>query len=421
MTVPNDGGFIMKNKKIRIQSFVQNDVLPKIKRICDCFTKSNEKRKNIAIAVGVLVAVGLGALITSNYILPSYHYSAAKKAIQSREFLEAYSHLNQCRGYKQADLLLEDFVVFHGKETSDGDVETERKFEYDKKGNLTKVYQYDSKGNLSDEKEYKYEYDEEKRVAQMSVYFLNSDSDLVLDFKNKYDYDDDGKLSTITTYYNESEDDGNGKTVRTYNKKGDVSSIIHYEKGDVVSEKSVYHKNGKLKEQISGDTIITYNKKGGLIDYKDDSDFKFKRNILTGSSDIYFYGDNNNVMTEWHFDKDGNMTEEMFYNENENVINRYVYKYDNKQLKVKKGYNEEKKLSQKQEYNEFGNPTSVWFKDSQMIYKYKYDKYGVLVKETMKWEKIRNIDTSSEKTEKGTSTYKYADTVLLYLPGYNNY
>ena len=158
----------------------------KAKKFSIFLSKHRKKFKIAGITVVTLIILGIGASIAKEYILPIYHYSVAQKSIKEQEYLDAYSHLNKCIGYKDSSMLLDDFDVYY--ETVN---ETKREFKYDAQGNLTHVYSSDSDGTLILEYEYQYEYNKNGNITNMAYYY-HEDGERTLSYEIEYEYNKNG-------------------------------------------------------------------------------------------------------------------------------------------------------------------------------------------------------------------------------------
>lgn len=78
------------------------------------FFKAHKKAFSIAFA-SIVLAIGL-FFVTTEYFIPSYHYSKAVELIDEENYTEAYTHLRKCHGFKDSVILLKHFVVVSEKE-----------------------------------------------------------------------------------------------------------------------------------------------------------------------------------------------------------------------------------------------------------------------------------------------------------------
>lgn len=175
--------------------------------------------KAIAIALSCFAVLFAAVYVVRNVIVPSIVYNDAVELIGQEKYLEAYYRLHKCRGYKDTEDVLNNFILVYEKSTytfSDGKTSV-TDYIYDEEGRCTSEKTLNSSGSISS---FEYQYDEAgnllKEIENMSdgrvfitefIYgnygcIKEEHSSLHQDYKytTEYEYDDGGRcIKEITT------------------------------------------------------------------------------------------------------------------------------------------------------------------------------------------------------------------------------
>lgn len=166
-------------------------------------------------------------------------------------------------------------------------------YEYDDKGEMTKIESYNSDGEL--DWGYKYEYDDGKKIKGKRY---NSDGELELLFK--YDYNSDGEMTKE----------------ENYDSDGELEGVSKFEYIDDEEMIKLYNSDGKLEG------VVKYNGKGQRLkqeNYNSDGEFE-----LTYTCE---YSDDGKVLKQKFYDSYGELQQ----------VDKYEYpKFDNEDNWIEK-------------------------------------------------------------------------------------
>lgn len=376
---------------------------------------SRHKKGLIASTISLVLVVAL-VLSTIFLFIPGFHYYRALSLIEDGAYTAAYSHLDTCRGFKDTDILLNDFEVHYQKVktttyTKTGKVEdtsTDRN-EY--------LYKYDDNHKLEylikeDAWRYEFTYDDNGRKISEVAY----DSENRVDTRYDYKYNKDGKLIY------ELRDYGSYKYEYNLDGKGNLISALDYEEGEVV-ERTEYKRNSKgleisritydandniiskLENKFDGDDLVSgveYDENGKVVkkySYECDSEGVISRICYDKDGDIEY---------EYHYYSNGNIERYVFCEDGK--ISEEVEFYENGKRKLGVLYDEKGKIMNKYEYDDRGNVTlNQWYneEDDEMnitTYEYEYHNDGSYIEK--QYDEDGNLTAKTE----------YSDPVIIYDP-----
>lgn len=256
----------------------------------------------------------------------------------------------------------------------------EYEYEYDDRGNLSKLSWYDAKGLLCYDK---YTYDDENRMIKSKRIYSKSDSEHI----KEYEYDKSGNVvkvediswdgEQVIIYKYEYDKSGNVVMVEQEDEKGDLESTTKYEYEDsnlcriesrtyVDSELSIatteWDSQGKLQKEVyespwdKGDIEYEYDTKGNII-----KEVSIREEGINAAWHVKHVTERE---YEYEYDEQGNMTkceveelEENIYDSRENDTfpadweYEYEYEYDSKGNVVSKTEYWDGEKNGKYEYN----------------------------------------------------------------------
>ena len=358
----------------------------------------------IAIVATVLV-LGIAAAIAVPRIKLGMRYKDAKELIASGDYAEAYALLQECKGYKDSEELLKNFVFLLSDEITTSPFTAHYQYKYDEKGNqiakyciedgeptLLSTYEYDENGNKiraksKDEVVHEWEYD--KNGVMIQEISFNYDNT-----KTKTQYNSKGNKTLVLL------SDANNKML-------EQTEYTYDEKGNCIQETFSYYANGPQCDI----TIYEYDDQGNLTAKIEDG-FNVHKYEYNEKGQLTAEIAGSVKIRECEYNEKGQLTAEKSYlSDGENPENKPYhltkYEYDKKgQLIVRQHYRNTKSTSYQDKpldkwecaYDENGNQILIKVNNS-VSSEWEYDENGNLLR----------------SFERGITTeYKY--DYILYLP-----
>lgn len=338
--IPATGHKLIKSEKSQTKKGVQEYFCQNCGQTVK--TKTGfRKFKKLIIAVSLLLVLCILAAIFIPVLAPYYHYTMAKRMINKGKDEKAYSHLVDCKEYKDSEELLKHFLIIYGTQkyyidgeldekitfeytpdtytvnytyyNKDGKVTSRGESKYSETGNYLGSISYNTNGKKTGKSEYTY--DKNGNETSYSQY----DSNGTMEYKYEYTYDKDGNKTSETRY--ESDRTIAWKYKYTYNKDGNLTDETHYNSNGAISwtYKYAYNKNGNVE------SVTTYYP-SGAVSWKTEYTYDKNDNLISTidcNADGEFVG-----KTKYTYDKDGNKTSETHYDSDETFVWKYEYTYN---------------------------------------------------------------------------------------------
>jgi len=378
------------------------------------------QKKKIKITVILIVILAVLAILAfgtiyllNNYIIPNMRYKDAKKAIEEKNYTEAYNILSDINNHEKAEKLLEKFE-YKLLSIKDSDGNPYELYEYDADGNCIVLKKFVYESGATKEEKHTYEYDDEgNKIKDIYMVLLNGKETS----KNttKFEYDPYGNCIL--------EKDSVGKTEYAYNENGDIISetftglkyntitIYRYENGLLKSKCSYtddIYLDDYLVEYFYNDAELLIKKQEAYYDYYGSGTLSntFKYN----DEGLLIEEDDDSAVYTYKYNKEGNCTEEICQQKNtsESVITKFNYD-ESGRITTKKIINNNNTVNLSYEYKIFYNPE----KDLNDV----DDKPDSTTDNNKPFSETEILEIYSPKIEEYRSAYKLSyDKFLMQYP-----
>ena len=284
----------------------------------------------------------------AEYDAKAEKYRQALTAIESGDHKTAYALLNEVKGYKDSDTLLQDFIFLPTKGTTstlvyDENGSVEIAAHYDEGDSTTYVCRFDDNGNLIEE--------DSIAVGGTNTYFYDDNGRLIREVYSSegtrtitYTYDDSGNCIQETYLYDSWVHYTNTYTYMFDENGNCIEEKFCDENNKVLTDSHVYDDNGKLLQTTSDTrdglittTTYTYDDSGNLVWER--FDVSEEDEYTVGYTIEYAYDERGNLLkqekrrvdgivelTKYTYNENDRIIREAFSRENGYVsVNEYVY------------------------------------------------------------------------------------------------